>query len=170
MCERLGHLPRPLTNRSPPSGREQQISTLPSAGASSHHVSQRRSPNFELARAPCAGRRRKNRGPSYGHSPRYVPPREIRMTPATVLMLRAPFHSTFGRSGSYQCMSGQLTKYSAFIQRLCSRLSRTPTQHFGATSSKATCRALFRLQADAPYARAVPMSCRHAPRPCRPCG
>jgi hypothetical protein len=45
---------------------------------------------------------------------RFVPPREIRITRATLPMLHAPFHSTFGRSGSYQRMSGQLS-----ILRLC---------------------------------------------------
>src|ERR1700722_11419966 len=51
---------------------------------------------------------------SYCHSPRYVPPREIPMTLAMLPISHAPFHSTFGRSESYQCMSGQLS-----ILRLC---------------------------------------------------
>jgi hypothetical protein len=45
----------------------------------------------------------------YSHSPRYASPREIPMTLVMLPISHAPFHSTFGRSESYQCMSGQLS-------------------------------------------------------------
>jgi hypothetical protein len=84
------------------------------------HVSRASYSNWYFSQLFAGPWRKKNHDfVLFGHSARYVPPREIPITVATLLMLLAHFHSTFGRGGSYQCMSGQ-----PGILRLCGTQSR----------------------------------------------